>query len=265
MIINAFASGSDQPGSAIYNGPMDPNKFNGGNMGQPGNQPQVDYEKAYKELEQRLGLQGKELGEYRTFFEGVSPLLDTLDKSPQLVQAIIDGKIDESIATAVVEGKVTIGEAKAITQANAEVRQELGKKVYEKSSVDDISKMVEDRVAGIKKEMEGRITQVEEERIFEQTVNDFISRTPDFADYAAQIDNWLDEHEDVTDIKVAYYAVKGELSENEAANRAAKDQAEYAKNQALNAGGGAGTAGYFPEGVDPADVLIAGRSNPNVF
>ena len=72
-------------------------------------------------------------------------------------------------------------------------------------------------------------------------------------------------HEDVTDIKVAYYAVKGELSENEAAKRASRDQAEYAKNQALNAGGGGGTAGYFPEGVDPADVFIAGRSNPNVF
>jgi hypothetical protein len=246
---------------------VNPNTIGGGNMGQPGGQPQVDYEKAYKELEQRIGTQGKELGEYRNFFNGVAPLLDVLDKSPQLVQAIIDGKIDEGLATAVAEGKVTVGEAQAITQAHAEVKQELGKQAYVQASPEDISKLVESRIAGVEQKMASQFKEAEEIRTFESQVNDFISRTPDFADYSEAIDEWLEDHDEITDISVAYWAVKGQLSTQEANNQARANQAEMAKNQALNMGGGGGGAigGGFPEGVNPIDVLISGSPNPNIF
>ena len=42
---------------------------------------------------------------------------------------------------------------------------------------------------------------------FEAYVQDFISKTPDFNEYAPEIDRWLDTH-DSTDIDAAYRAVK---------------------------------------------------------
>ena len=42
---------------------------------------------------------------------------------------------------------------------------------------------------------------------FKSKVNDFVSRTPDFKEYAPEIDRWLDTHNS-TDIAVAYQAVK---------------------------------------------------------
>ena len=54
--------------------------------------------------------------------------------------------------------------------------------------------------AEIKKEQE-------ELKAFELNIQDFISRTPDFKEYAVEIDRWLDTH-DSTDIAVAYQAVK---------------------------------------------------------
>lgn len=44
-------------------------------------------------------------------------------------------------------------------------------------------------------------------KTFELNIQDFISRTPDFKEYASEIDKWLDTH-DETDISVAYRAVK---------------------------------------------------------
>jgi hypothetical protein len=44
-------------------------------------------------------------------------------------------------------------------------------------------------------------------KAFESSINDFISRTPDFNKYALEVDKWLDTH-DETDITVAYRAVK---------------------------------------------------------
>lgn len=54
----------------------------------------VSEEKAYQSIE-------KDLAEYKTFFENISPLLDKLDKSPELVQAIVDGGVynESTLAT----------------------------------------------------------------------------------------------------------------------------------------------------------------------
>lgn len=263
--LNNPGSGNDQSGSLIGNAPANPNNF-GSTAGQANNSAdQVDYKKLYEELEPKIGSQGRELGEYRSFFEGIAPLLDKLDKSPELVQAIIDGSVDENLAKAALKGEINIKTAEVITTAHTEVKKELGTKEYAKTSAEDIAKMVEDRVAEVKKELKLNIDEVEEARSFEQSVNEFIDRTADFADYAGDVERWLDRHPDVTDIEVAYYAVKGQLSTKEAAQRADADRAEYEKNLAANAGGGQGGVSGFPEGVNPIDVLVAGKSNPNVF
>ena len=67
--------------------------------------------KNYDELVARFGTQGQELGEYRQFFQNIAPLLDKLDQAPELVQAIIDGKVDKNIAQAVMEGRVDVRDA----------------------------------------------------------------------------------------------------------------------------------------------------------
>ena len=235
----------------------------GGGAGQAGN---VNYEALYNELEAKLGTQGRELGEYRTFFEGIAPILDTLDKSPELVQAIVNGKLDNTTARAALEGKLTIDEIKMADKAHAEVKKELGSKAYEKASVEDISKMVSEKVGEVEKKMQESLRESEELRSFEGKVNDFVQRTPDFPEYAKAIEQWLDNHNDINDIEVAYFAVKGQLSGDAALQKADEERAEYAKNMALNAGGGGHRSNYIDgsEG-DVIDSLIAPRSNPNSF
>jgi len=49
-------------------------------------------------LENVITKQGQEIGEYRQFFADVAPLLDKLDKNPELVQAIINGNITPELA-----------------------------------------------------------------------------------------------------------------------------------------------------------------------
>lgn len=257
------AASSDEEGSAIADGPVNPNDIGAGTTGEPGTEP--DYKNLYEELERKLGTQGSELGEYRSFFEGVAPLLDKLDKSPELVQAIINGQVDENIAKAAIEGRVTVGDAKIITQAHADVKKELGSKGYEKATPEEVTSLVEEQVSKLKEEFQSDMKRMEDERNFEKELNEFISKTPDFSNYAKEIEEWLDKHEEVTDVEVAYYAVKGQLSEKEAAKRAEEEKAEHAKNIALNAGGGLGGVNNIPEGTNVIDALVTGRSNPNIF
>lgn len=246
---NNFASGT--PGSASGSA----------NAGSPIDQEQL------KNLESLVGKQGKELGEYRKFFDEVAPLLEKLDKNPDLVTAIIDGKVDANLAKAAMEGKITIGEAQVISKANADVKKELGKKEYDASSPEEIAKLVEEKVAAAEDKFKNSLKEMEDTRSFEAKVNDFIANTPDFADYASEIDTWLDAHENITDIEVAYYAVKGQMSEKAAKKAAEEAQGEYAKDVALNAGGGNSrvTSAGGGDGGNLIDSLIAGSANPNIF
>jgi len=252
-------SANDHAGSINGTGP---NPNNPGD-GQPGNSG-VDFEKMYKELEQKLGAQGSELGEYRSFFEGIAPLLDKLDKNPELVQAIINGAVDDTLAKAVSDGRVSVGDAKTIAQeANANMKKDGG--INAKSTPEDIAKIVDEKVSMVKKEVEDRIKETEELRSYENKTNAFIDNTADFAKYANDIDKYLDSHPNVDDIETAYYAVKGKVLESEAAKRAEEEKAEYEKNLAQNAAGGGRRVGYIPEGSDEIDNLIAGKANPNIF
>jgi hypothetical protein len=216
------------------------------------------------ELESLVGRQGQELGEFRKFFSDIAPLLDKLDKSPEIVQAIVDGNITADLAKAAMEGKITIADAQIVTKAQEEVKKDLGAKKFEGTSPDEVAKLVEDKAkeieAGFRKELKER----DDLQAFESNVNDFIARTPDFPQYAADIDKWLDSH-DVTDITVAYYAVKGELSVKEASKQAAIDKAEAEKNFALNSGGSQGGKTYIPADSNVIDSLISSKANPNLF
>ena len=214
--------------------------------------------KNYEELEAKLGTQGQELGELRTFFENISPLLDKLDESPEVVQAIIDGKIDTNIATALAEGRVDIKDVATVTKAHETVKKELGTKEYKSTSPEEVKQLVEDEVGKARKEMEEK-SSLED---FQKYSQSFIEKTSDFKDYAEEIDKWLDNH-DVTDVKVAYYAVKGEKSEAAAKSQADAEEAKQAKALVANAGGGAAIAQFTPEGIPIADSLIGGGKNPN--
>jgi hypothetical protein len=259
---NTF-DGSATAGSPIGGSVPNPNNFGGGQTPVAPVADQVDPAQ-HKELESLVGRQGQELGEFRKFFSDIAPLLDKLDKSPEIVQAIVDGNITAELAKAAMEGKVSIGDAQIVSKAQEEVKKDLGKKGYEGTSPDEVSRLIEAKATEIRADYQKELKERDDLSSFESSVNDFISRTPDFSSYASEIDTWLDNH-DVTDIAVAYYAVKGELSEKEAKKQANIDKAEAEKYGALNMGGGSSNATHLRGDENVVDTLIASKSNPNIF
>lgn len=260
-------NGSAAAGSPIANNVPSANNFGGAPTGQTSQQqtpPEVVDPAQHKELESLVGRQGAELGEFRKFFGDIQPLLDTLDKSPELVQAIMDGKLTGELAKAAIDGKLSVGDAQIVSQAHQEVKKDLGKEGYKGASPEEVSKLVEEKAKEIKGEFEGKLRDRDELAAFEANVAQFIANTPDFNKYSGEINKWLDEH-DVTDIQVAYYAVKGKISEDEAKAQAEIDRVEAEKTGALNMGGGAGNATRIRGDANIVDALIAGKHNPNVF
>lgn len=216
--------------------------------------------KAYEELMTRFGSQGQELGEYRTFFQNIAPLLNKLDEQPELVQAIIDGKVDKQLAQAVIDGRVDIKDAAVVQQAHEQVKSKMGEKKYEAASPEEITKLVEAQVEKFRKEFEDKA----DLQSFQEYTQKFIEKTPDFQEFADEIDKWLDTH-DITDIEVAYYAVKGQMSEANAKKAAEAAAAARGKDVLANAGGGGQIATYAEDGTPLVDKLISGRPNPNSF
>lgn len=214
----------------------------------------INYEEAYKELESRFGHQGNELGEYRKFVESVTPLLEKLDGNPSLVNAIVSGKIDDSLVQSVLDGKITPTDAQAVTQASKEVAKS---SEVVGMTPEQVTALVEQKASEIRKELEEK-AQLSD---FEQKTKAFIESTPDFVEYAEEIDSWLDEH-NISDIEVAYYAVKGKLSTKNAAAAAEAAQVERARELAQNAAGGGTYATTAPDGTPLIDKLVGGPANP---
>lgn len=104
--LNEFGSGTPGSPTAVPSPTPTNQETPGGQTVPTGGE--IDKSKAYDELVSRFGTQGTELGEYRAFFQNIAPLLDKLDQAPELVQAIIDGKVDKGIAQAVMEGRVDV-------------------------------------------------------------------------------------------------------------------------------------------------------------
>lgn len=250
-------TGSGIPGSPIAPAPSQ----SGAPAGQASTTGGVsDNSKAYEELFSRFGTQGQELGEYKTFFQNIAPLLDKLDQAPEMVQAIVDGKLSKEIAKAVLEGRVDVRDAATVQQAHDQVRTNLGAKAYDAATPETIQKLVQTEVGQFRREFEEKA----DLQSFQDYTQKFIESTPDFQEHADAIDKWLDAH-DVTDIEVAYYAVKGQLSESAAKKAAEIASVDRAKDLVANAGGGGQSAQFATEGVSMADRLISGRPNPNSF
>lgn len=251
-------NGSVATGSPLIGGPANANVLP---AGQPQQQGEFVSKAQYDELFTKMGQMGNENGEYRKFFDDLTPLLEKLDASPELAKAIMDEKFDSTLAEAILDGRVTVKEAKDLAAATDAVQQKLGEPAFNAASQGDLAKLVEKEMAKLRTELE----QKEELRSFEQRTTEFIANTADFADYGDKISKWLDDHSDVTDVETAYYAVKGKMSVEEAGKLASNAQAELAKEMAQNASGGGSSATYIRRDSNIVDSLIASRGNPNVF
>lgn len=243
-----------------------------GESGQPaqgepdqGDASDFDYKKGYEELESKLGAQGGEVGEYRKFFKDIEPLLNKLEGQPELVQAILDGKIDSKLASSVLDGSIKPEDAEAITKAHDEVKKDLGDKKYENTSAENIEKLVSGQLDKFRDEMTSTLKESQSLQSFEARVNDFIANTADFADYATNIEKWLDDHPEQDDIETAYQVVKGIALAHKAEEERQSKEGEDAKNMAANAAGGASQGAQVVTDTNIADQLIGNTRNPNVF
>lgn len=209
----------------------------------------------------------KELTDYQNFVKSITPLLTKLDSNPELVQAILNDKVDQKLATALLSGKVKVEEAQQVLDAQKQVEKEVGTKNFSKMSQQEIEKLVFEKASEIASQtVDKKLQDVDEQRAFEENVQTFIDNTADFPEYASRINDWLAEHTDQDDIEVAYHAVKGMVLSEAAKKETAKAGAEAAKAIAANISSpNAASAGKVSQEVDPWEQLVAPRSNPNVL
>lgn len=234
------------------------------NEGGSGKEETTVTSEQYKELEKKLGSQGEELGKYRKLFEDTRPLLEKLDNDPQLAQAILEEKIDSSLIQDVVEGKTSKKDAETVSQANKEVKEEVGENQYNKMSSQDIEKMVDDKVGEKTKEFDQKLDEKERLQKYEEEVSSFIAKTDDFAEYADEIYQLLDET-GISDIEVAYNAVKGKQLQKKQQEQTEEEQTEAAKSVASNAAGGSSQTSGKLDSDEGIDAFLGKRSNPNEF
>lgn len=224
----------------------------------------------YENAEKLIGTQGNELKEYRDFFKEIAPLLEKLEERPEITDAILSGKLDANLAKAVLEGKVKVEDATKVAKAHEEVKKEVGKEEYKGLSAEEIERLVaakvEEQVNRKSKDIDIKISNVEkkrEEKEFKESVVDFVANTPDYADYADAINEWLEEDSHRYDIRTAYEVVKGRALGNKSKEESEKAQAEEAKNLAANAAGGGSQGGKVSQEKPLIDELVGNNSNPN--
>lgn len=206
--------GSGQPGSPGAGGPS-----------QDGQPPVID-PKEYENLKSLLGKQGQELGEYREMFKNIEPLAQRLNEHPELADIIL-GKDDsflENLIKSVSEGQIGVNEAKEAVKANMEIKNEMGDKAYGNLSVEEISKMVAERVAEetskFRQELQGEMTTKEAT----DSAVEFIKTTPDFEKYREKVAELTEKFPEINDIRVLYNAAKGEMG-NVVDDRAIEERA----------------------------------------
>lgn len=219
----------------------------------------------YEALEKKLGEQGKELGDYRGFVKNITPLLDKLDEQPELIQAILDGKIDADLAKAAMDGKILAEDAQKVSDAHEKVKKDMGKKEYAKAAPEAIEQQVEAKLKEVEGKFEKKLKDSEEMHNFKETVNKFIEGTPDFKDFAEDIEKLIQDNPNIDDIELAYHVVKGKKLQAEKAKQDGVTAGEAAKNMAANAAGGASQGSQIVDNQEAVDKLIGSRSNPNVF
>ena len=271
---------SEQSGSSIDNyldgGSVDPNKAGAEGQSTEKNEPVKKDESEietvpkgqYAELETKLGTQGEELGTYRKLFEDTAPLLEALNDDPDLAKAILEGKISSQLLEDVVSGKVEKKDAEVVTKAHEEVKKEVGEKKYEAMTPEEVNKLVTDKaselVGAVEKKFSKNLSDMEKMQNYQKSISDFIAETPDFPEYAKRVENLIDST-GLTNIKVAYDAVKGQALQEKYKNEEAKAAAENAKNIASNAGGGASQSTAKVMAGDIFDKMVGGQGNANVL
>jgi len=221
-------------------------------------------EQQYKELEKKLGSQGEELGKYRKLFEDTAPLLEKLNNDPELAKAILEDRIDSSLIKDVVEGKTSQEDAEAVSQANKEVKQEVGEEGYANLTSKQIEDLIEKKVNEKEKKITQDLNERERMQEYQKSISDFIANTPDFAEYADEIDKFV-EQTGVTDIKVAYDAVKGRALQRQQEEQKEDEESEAAKKVASNAAGGSSQASGKIKDEDAFDKLVGKHQDPNAF
>lgn len=233
-----------------------------------GDNKNVIPEEQYKELEKKLGSQGEELGKFRKLFEDTSPLLEKLNDDPELAKAILEDKIDSQLLSDILEGKITKEDAETVSKADKEVKKDLGKKEYAQKEPEEIEKLIEVKIAeGVgkaEKKFSQSFTDMEKVQEYQNKISDFIANTPDFAEYAEEVEKFVDKT-GITNVEVAYNAVKGKALQERYKEEEAKHIAEEAKNIAANAGGGASQTTAKIENKDVLDELMGNAKNPNTY
>lgn len=202
-----------------------------------------DYEtllKNYNDLETKLSDQGAELGEYRKFVNEAYPILEKLGDSPELLNAIREGKIDDAVVQQLLSGNITPKEGEQIVTAATKEANKEGKS--ENMTQDQIDALISSKVNEVIKQMDSRVSELRNEQEFKAQIDEFVEKNSDIKDHIDAIQEWLEEN-DSTDLVTAYYVVKGKMSESDARKQADLDRGEIAKNIAMNASGGHGSSG----------------------
>lgn len=274
--INAGAAIAGSSANANTAGPAEGNQSNA--AGQPGSGANTginlaDYvpKKDYEELTRKLGDNSSELGGLRQFVKELEPLLDKLQTQPEIVEAIIEGKLTSDLVQAIMEGKVSTEDATKVAEAHSQVKTEMGAKKFsdasveeiEKRIVDKLSKTLDDKVKESTAKLERSASDAEERHEFVDKTNTFIESVDDFQEYAEEVVKWLDEHPSIYDIQVAYDAVKGRSLAGKAKQEAENTAAEAQKDLAANAAGGHSMGRTVVADRNVVDQLISPIGNPN--
>lgn len=282
---NGSATNAGSPNDLIQSGPSangDGGNANAGSIGElvSGDKAGVSPEeheklqKQFSELENKLGTQGQEVGELRSFIRSIEPVLDQLEQSPEFLQALMDGKIDSSMVEAVLQGKVNPDDAQTVTEAHKKVKDDMGKKAYAKATPEEIETKVQNELKKQEEVFEKKLQETKESieaslrnenslRDFQDEITDFIKNTEDYPQYAEGVYEWLDKHPNVDDIETAYNAVKAAAIVKAAEEESKKTRVDMAKEIAANAGGGSSQNANIINDTDVVDNLISGTSNPN--
>jgi len=260
-------------GSDVNNGIVNPNNIvndAGGNQKKDIDLSKYVSKEDYEEIEKNLGEKLEEVTDYKSFFEEISPLLDKLQDMPEVAEAILGDKLTTDLANAILEGKVEIKDATTVATAHEKVKKELGNSAYNKASSEDITKLIEEKLAGIEDrftkatdKFSKNISDIEEKREVEKDTTKFIESVGDFDDFAEDVVEYLESHPKVDDIETAYHVVKGISLSKDAAQRAETRAIEDKKSLASNAGGGMSRGKQVIKDKNILDELLPGSQNPN--
>ena len=271
--VNESAAAGSSIDNYLDGGKVDPNTDGERGQSIENNEPSTNDknvipEEQYKELEKKLGSQGEELGKFRKLFEDTSPLLEKLNDDPELAKAILDGKIDSQLVTSILNGTTTKENAETVSEADKEVKKELGKKEYAQKAPEEIEKLIEAKITEGVAKAEQKFSQsfnnMEKRQEYQSKISDFIANTPDFAEFATEIEKFV-EMTGITNVEIAYNSIKGKALQEKYKDEEEKHMAEAAKNMAANAGGGSSQVTAKVANKDVLDELLGDSKNPNTY